>query len=96
MPWLETTPEGTALRLRVIPRADRNTIQGVQGDRLKVRLQAPPVEGKANRALLKFLAGELDVPASRLLLTAGQTGRAKTVLVRGLSETEVRRRLAPP
>ena len=93
MPWLKTTADGVLLRLRVVPRATKNVVQGPHGDRLKVRLQAPPVDGKANRALLKFLAGALGVSASALELVSGETGRDKTVRVCGLAADQVRERL---
>ena len=93
MPWLETTPDGVLLRLRIIPRAARDSVQGPHGDRLKIRLQAPPVDGKANRALLQLLALRLDVPRSALALVAGAAGREKTVLAMGVTAEAVRERL---
>ena len=95
MPWLETTSDGTLLHLRIIPRAARDMVQGPLGDRLKIRLQAPPVEGKANKALLKFLSRRLGVPTSRLSLVAGAGAREKTVLVEGLDAAGVERNLRP-
>ena len=53
--------DGILLKLRVVPRAARNEVCGILDDAFKIRLQAPPVEGKANRALLKFLARRLDL-----------------------------------
>lgn len=95
MPWIETTPDGLLLRLRVVPRAGRDAVQGPHGERLKIRLQAPPVEGKANRALLKFLSKQLGIPASRLVLVTGETSREKTVRVSGAAEDDIRSRLWP-
>ena len=74
------------MTLRVIPRAERDRVQGVQGDALKVRLQAPPVDNRANAALVRLLAGLLDVPAGRLTLLAGASGRHKKVRVLGVSK----------
>ena len=93
MPWLKTTTDGVVVHLRVIPRAAKHLVQGPHGDRLKIRLQAPPVEGKANKALMKFLAAKLEVPVSRLSLVAGKTGREKTVRVEGVPAGKVRARL---
>lgn len=75
--------QGTALvlNIRVQPRSSQNAITGVVGARLKIRLTAPPVEGKANQALLKFLAKSCAVPRSRVTLLAGETGRDKRVRV---------------
>ncbi len=84
---------GCLLHVRVQPRASRNEIR-VSGDReVKVWLTAPPVEGKANRALLKLMAKALGVPASSLEITRGGHGRDKTLSVSGLSADEVMERL---
>lgn len=74
------------LRVKVTPNASRNEILGWEehpstGRHLRVRLQAPPVDGKANKALVRFLAAELGVPKSKVVLTKGQTSRLKTVKV---------------
>lgn len=81
------------LQVRLTPRAAQDKIAGWEGDVLRVRVTAPPVEGRANEALLRLLASALDVPASRLRLARGQTQRNKVVAVEGLSEEEVRARL---
>ena len=89
--WIRSVPGGVVLAVRVVPRASRDQIQGFMGDALKVRLRAPPVEGKANAALLEFLAEKLDIPPRALGLLAGQAGRHKRVHVSGVTEDEVRR-----
>jgi hypothetical protein len=61
---------------------------------LLVRLTAPPVEGAANAALLRFLARTLGVPASTLMLTHGTKGREKTILVTSLSPAQIANALA--
>jgi uncharacterized protein len=81
------------LSVRVTPRASRDQIAGWEGDLLRVRVTAPPVEGRANDAVLRLLARALDVPKSRLTLVRGQTQRNKVVAVEGLTEEEVRARL---
>jgi uncharacterized protein len=74
--------KGAALALRVTPRASKNEIVEVLSDgTVKVHLTAPPVEGKANEALLKFLAEILDIPVSHLDIVAGSSGRDKLVSV---------------
>ncbi|MGQ0721298.1 MAG: DUF167 domain-containing protein [Candidatus Eiseniibacteriota bacterium] len=81
----------------VVPRASRTERAGWDADgRLRVRLAAAPVDGKANRELLKFLAGELGVPAGRLRVSRGETSRRKTVAVRGLSRAEIALALDAP
>jgi len=74
--------KGAALAVRVTPRASRNEIIDILSDgTIKVHLTAPPVEGKANVALLKFLAKVLDVPLKKLDVVAGTNGRNKLVSV---------------
>lgn len=79
----------------VQPRAARDEIAGIQGDVLKIRLSAPPVEGAANRACLAFLADLLDLPPRRVKLASGQKARRKLIRIAGASPDEIRRRLAP-
>ena len=71
--------QGNDLLLRVYlqPRASRDEIVGPHGEALKIRITAPPVEGKANRQLRRFLAGEFAVPPTRVSLEKGQTSRTK-------------------
>jgi uncharacterized protein (TIGR00251 family) len=83
----------TVIDVRVIARAPRNEIQGLLGDTMKIRLQAPPVGGKANKALVKFLARRLHLPARSISILAGQTSRNKRVRIEGLSRQTVRKRL---
>jgi uncharacterized protein (TIGR00251 family) len=70
------------LRIQVQPRASQNAVAGLHGDALKIRLQAPPVDGAANRMCTDFIAELLQVPRRSVELIAGQTGRAKRLLVR--------------
>lgn len=77
------------LTIKVVPRASKNQIVGIEGDALKVRLNAPPVEGKANDALIQFLAERLGVARTQIEIIAGHTARRKIVRVRGISVDEV-------
>ncbi len=74
------------------PRASKTAVQGLHGAALKIRLNAPPVDGKANQALLEFLAKALHVPVRSLCLVSGETSRHKRVLARGLTVDQVRAR----
>jgi uncharacterized protein (TIGR00251 family) len=85
MEWIRETSKGVLLPVRAMPRASKNEIQGLHGDALKVRLQAPPVEGKANQALIRFLSEALNIPRSQLSIASGETGRNKAVLITGLA-----------
>lgn len=93
MTWLTEAGSGVVLQVRVTPRSSRHRVDGVLGDALKIRLQAPPVEGKANEALVEFLAEQLDVPRRAVQLEAGAQSRTKRVRIAGLTGAEVQRRL---
>jgi uncharacterized protein (TIGR00251 family) len=84
---------GVRLAVRVVPRASRSAVAGVRGGRLMVRVTAPPVEGAANEAVLDVIAGAVGVPRRAVSLLAGETQRDKTVVIVGVTETDVRRRL---
>ena len=86
--------QGAALTIRVTPRARRTEIGEVMKDgTLRIRVQQPPVEGKANRALIAFLAEMLGVRKSRIEIVAGTRGLDKIVSVLDLSAAEVQRRI---
>jgi uncharacterized protein (TIGR00251 family) len=85
---------GAALAIRVTPRANKNEISGILGDgTVKIRLTAPPVDGRANEALADFLAQVLKVPVSKIEIIGGQTGRDKLVSILDLEPEEVQARL---
>ncbi len=77
MGWYRWEDGDLILRLRVQPRASRDEFAGVQGERLRVRIAAPPVDGKANAYLGKFLAKEFQVAKSAVTLISGATSREK-------------------
>ena len=71
--------------VRVVPRASREGVAGCEGGVVRIRLNAPPVEGQANEALVRFLSKALCVPKGRITLVAGERGRSKIVRVAGLT-----------
>ncbi len=79
--------------VRLTPRGGRDGIDGWDGDVLRVRVAAPPVDGRANEAMLRLLAKALGVAASKLKLASGAHSRIKLVDVDGLSVEELRERL---
>ena len=93
--WVKATDGGVMVTLRIAPRASRDGVAGVMGDALKIRLRAPPVDGKANAALRAFLAGALGVPERAVTIVAGETGRLKRVRVDGIGEAAAAARLSP-
>ncbi|MBM4155489.1 MAG: YggU family protein [Lentisphaerae bacterium] len=83
--WIQESGGGVVLSLHVAPRAKRTEVAGLHGAALKVRLAAPPVDDRANRELLRFVAGRLGVPNSAVDLVSGQTSREKRVAVAGVT-----------
>ena len=81
MSWWQRQGEDLILLLSIQPRARRDEVSGLHDGRLRLRLTAPPVEGKANRHLVSWLAGAFGVPRSRVLLESGQGGRRKRVRI---------------
>ncbi len=79
------------LAVRVTPRASQNAIVGVRRGALCVRLQAPPVEGAANRALIRFLGKRLGVPQRAVSLLRGDAGRDKLLRIEGVAVADVER-----
>lgn len=82
------------LRIRVIPRASKTEWAGRRGEAWVVRLQAPPVEGAANEALLRFLAKELGVRRGDLVIVSGEHARDKVVRVADAVQEELEARVA--
>ncbi|MDT8391595.1 MAG: DUF167 family protein [Lentisphaeria bacterium] len=80
-PWLIPLGEASRLRLRVQPGASRSEVSGVYGDWLKVRVAAPPVDGAANREVIRFFAKLFKLPKSAVILERGQGARAKLIKV---------------
>ena len=94
LPCLQVTADGgLLLRLHVQPRAAHNQVAGLQGEALKLRLTSPPVDGKANKAVVAFLARLLDLPKSSLSLRSGLQSRSKTVRIENADEAQLRARL---
>jgi uncharacterized protein len=81
------------VRLRVSPGARRDELVGRHGEGWKVRVSAPPEDGRANDAVLDLLARELSLPRRSLSIVSGQTAREKVVLVEGIDRTESEQRL---
>jgi uncharacterized protein (TIGR00251 family) len=90
---IESTPEGVAITVRVIPRAGRSGLAGTRGDALLVRLQSPPVEGAANEELIEVLARALQVPKRAVTIVGGGRSRQKRVRVGGIDAATAAARL---
>ena len=83
----------TTIAVRFTPRARRDAVGGWESDVRHVRVNAPPLDGRANRSLLALLSRALGVPSGDLRLIRGEKSRDKVVAVAGLDRGEVRRRI---
>jgi uncharacterized protein len=90
---IRDTPAGATFSVKVHPRAKKNAIVGEVGDALKLALTAPPVEGKANEACVRFLAELLQVARASVTIAAGESSRNKVIRVHGLTAARVEERL---
>ncbi len=92
-PVNETT-RGVTFAVKVHPRARKNAITGTVGDAVKLAVTAPPVEGKANEAVIEFFADFFAIPRSSVSIASGETSRNKVVRVTGISIQRARELLA--
>jgi uncharacterized protein len=81
--------DGVLVSCMLQPRASRNEVVGIYGEMLKIKLTAPPVDGKANAALRKYFSKLIKVPASSVTIVAGLTSRRKTVLLSGVKAENI-------
>lgn len=77
------------LSVRVVPRSSKEGVAGCEGGVVRIRLNAPPVEGQANESLVRFLSKTLGVPKSHITLVAGEKGRSKVVRVDGVTREDL-------
>jgi uncharacterized protein (TIGR00251 family) len=81
------------VKLRIVPNAKRDEVVGEHGDAVKIKVAAPALEGKANEALLEFIAEKLGVHRRDIALVAGEKSRDKAIEVANLEASEARARL---
>jgi len=86
---------GVRLAVQIQPNARKTEVVGVLGDALKIKLAAQPIEGKANEALVKWLAATLEVPRGAVTLSHGLASKKKLLEVAGVTLEDVAARLAP-
>jgi uncharacterized protein (TIGR00251 family) len=91
---IQESARGITFAVKVHPRARKNAITGVVGEALKLSLTAPPVEGKANHAVIEFFADLFAIPRSSVTIASGETSRSKVVRVSGVSKPLAEKRLA--
>lgn len=92
-PWLRESGDAVAIELLVQPRASRPKVGPPHGNRLKLAVTAPPVDGEANAAVIELLAEVLGLPRGALEVAGGASSRRKTIRVRGLSLAAVKEKL---
>ena len=90
---LKESATGITFAVKVHPRARHNGITGVVGDALKLALTAPPVDGKANQAVIEFFAELFAIGRASVTIASGETSRNKVIRVSGISAEQVRQRL---
>ncbi|MCB1892198.1 MAG: YggU family protein [Rhodocyclaceae bacterium] len=89
-PWLKQEVSGYfILTLHIQPGAKKTGVAGQHGDALKIRLAAPPIDGKANDCLIEFIADKLGVARLQVELTSGTTSRRKRIRVRGVTQEAI-------
>ena len=94
MPYISNAANGeTLIRLHVQPKTSKNRIVGIHDGCLKIAVTAPPVDGKANKAVVKFLASFLGIPIRDVTVVSGAQSRKKQVVVNTLGASEIRRML---
>jgi uncharacterized protein len=90
---IQQSAKGITFAVKVHPRARKNAITGIVGDALKLALTAPPVEGKANQAVIEFFADLFAIPRSSVTIASGETSRSKIVRIAGVSKPAAEQKL---
>lgn len=94
MVTVRDSSSGVTFTVRVQPRARKNAITGVVGDALKLGLTAPPIEGRANEAVIRFFADLFEIPRASVTIASGATSRTKVLRIAGVSKEAVQDRLS--
>lgn len=92
LPFLNSSDAGTTVALKIQPNAPANSIQGIWEDRLRIKIKSPPVDGKANKALCRWIAKLLKIRASAVEILHGEKSTQKVVLLRDMPIEEVKAR----
>ena len=93
--FAQEVSDGCTLSVRVHPGARKNDVAGLHAGAVKISLTAPPVDGRANDALVEFLAERLRIPRARISIIGGMTNRMKVLRITGKSAAEVQAALFP-
>ena len=87
---IKETKDAVIFNIRVVPRSSRCELVEIQEDALKIKITAPPVEGKANEECIKFIADKLGISKSRVAIIAGHKSKRKTIAVSGLKSRDIK------
>jgi hypothetical protein len=87
--FLKETGNGLIFHIHVVPKSAKNECAGIQGDAIKLKLTAPPVEGQANDACIRFLSDLLSVKKNQVTIISGHKSRKKTVAIQGKGKKEI-------
>jgi len=88
MSWITQVPDGCVLTVKACPRANRTEIAGVDAEWVRARIQAPPVDGKANAELVRFFAEKFSLPKRSVEILSGDTGRLKRIKLCGVTVSD--------
>jgi len=88
--WIKETKEGTLVKIHVNPRSSKDGITGIHGDALNIKLTAPAVEGKANKAVISFLSDFFKIKKRQVKIKSGEKSRNKTVLLTGIDFNDIK------
>ena len=92
LPGIVADGDGSRITLQVVPRASKTEVVGAYGDdALRLRLAAPPVDGKANKELIEVLADAFGLPKSAVVFKGGETSKTKRLLLRGVTAAQMQR-----
>lgn len=80
MKWVQKTNGGFILKIHVVPNSSKTQIVGEHGDRLKVKIKAPPVDGKANEEVIEFFSDFFGLKKNQVEITSGETSKSKNIL----------------
>ena len=94
--WIQDTEKGVLLRVHITPNSAKNHTAGFYGGSLNIKIKAPAVDGKANKALISFLADLISVKKSQIKIVSGEKSRNKTLLLTNISKELVHRIFSSP
>ena len=90
MRWLGENNQGITIDLHVIPNAKKSEIVGIHNDKLKIKISSPPVDGNANKEIIKFFSKKLKISKSNIDIVSGEKSRDKSLLIRNIKIDDIK------